>query len=62
MQVHAYAAKQALTPFRFALRELGPGEVDVQGTHCGICTQTWRGKIPSGVCRSNWSRLGAKCR
>lgn len=40
MQVHAYAAKavkQALEPFQFDLGELGPEQVDVQVTHCGIC-------------------------
>ena len=40
MQVQAYAAKaakNALQPFAFDLGELGPEEVDVQVTHCGIC-------------------------
>ncbi len=40
MQVQAYAAKaakEALQPFAFDLGELGPEEVDVQVTHCGIC-------------------------
>ncbi len=40
MQVQAYAAKaakQALEPFQFDLGELGPEQVDVQVTHCGIC-------------------------
>ncbi len=40
MQVQAYAAKaakQALEPFQFDLEELGPEQVDVQVTHCGIC-------------------------
>jgi uncharacterized zinc-type alcohol dehydrogenase-like protein len=40
MQVHAYAAKspkQNLEPFQFDLGELGPNEVDVRITHCGIC-------------------------
>ena len=36
MQVNAYtalAAKDALTPWNYDLRELGPNEVDVQVTH-----------------------------
>ncbi len=40
MQVQAYAtpaAKQPLQPWTFNLRELGPDEVDVRVTHCGIC-------------------------
>lgn len=40
MQVQAYAAKTAkakLEPFEFELGELGPEEVDVHVTHCGIC-------------------------
>ncbi len=40
MQVQAYAAKAAkesLQPFAFDLGELGPEEVDVRVTHCGIC-------------------------
>ncbi len=40
MQVNAYAAlaaNDALTPWNYDSRELGPNEVDVQVTHCGIC-------------------------
>lgn len=40
MQVQAYAAQTAkanLQPFSFDLGELGPEQVDVQVTHCGIC-------------------------
>jgi len=40
MQVHGYAAtaaKQNLQPFQYELGELGPNEVDVHVTHCGIC-------------------------
>ena len=40
MQVQSYAAKAAkqnLQPFQFDLGELGPDEVDVNVTHCGIC-------------------------
>ena len=40
MQVQAYAAmaaKGALHPWGFDLSELGPNEVDVRVTHCGIC-------------------------
>lgn len=40
MQANAYAAKaakQSLEPYRFELADLGPEEVDVQVTHCGIC-------------------------
>ena len=40
MQVQAYAAKavkQVLQPFQFDLGDLGPNEVDVRVTHCGIC-------------------------
>ncbi len=40
MPVQAYAAKTAkanLQPFEFDLGQLGPEEVDVQVTHCGIC-------------------------
>ena len=40
MQVQGYAAKQAkasLALTRFDLGELGPNEVDVRVTHCGIC-------------------------
>jgi alcohol/geraniol dehydrogenase (NADP+) len=40
MQVKAYAAKAAgqdLQSFNFELSELGPDEVDVQVTHCGVC-------------------------
>ncbi len=40
MPVQAYAAKAAkqnLQPFQFELGELGPDEVDVRVTHCGIC-------------------------
>ena len=40
MQIHAYAAKAAkqnLEPIQYDLGELGPNEVDVQVTHCGIC-------------------------
>lgn len=38
--VHAYAAPAAgapLEPFEYELGELGPNQVDVQVTHCGIC-------------------------
>lgn len=40
MQVQGYAAKQAkgsLEQTKFDLGELGPNEVDVRVTHCGIC-------------------------
>ncbi len=40
MQVKSHAAtaaKQNLQPFQFDLGELGPDEVDVRVTHCGIC-------------------------
>ncbi len=40
MQVQSYAAKAAkqnLQPFQFDLGDLGPQEVDVHVTHCGIC-------------------------
>ena len=40
MQVQSYAAKTAkqnLQPFQFDLGDLGPQEVDVHVTHCGIC-------------------------
>ncbi len=40
MQIEAYAAqaaKEHLKPWQFELRELGPNEVDVRVTHCGIC-------------------------
>lgn len=40
MQVQGYAAQaagQSLERFQFDLGELGPEEVDVQVTHCGIC-------------------------
>ena len=33
----ALAAKNALKPWSFELSELGPEEVDVRVTHCGIC-------------------------
>ncbi|HEY3900240.1 MAG TPA: NAD(P)-dependent alcohol dehydrogenase [Chthoniobacter sp.] len=38
--VHGYAASEAkgtLKPFEFDLGELGPEEVEVKVTHCGIC-------------------------
>jgi uncharacterized zinc-type alcohol dehydrogenase-like protein len=40
MQIHAYAAHAAkanLQPFAFEFGELGPNEVDVRVTQCGIC-------------------------
>ena len=40
MHVQAFAAKAAkdsLQAYEFDLNELGPNEVDVQVTHCGIC-------------------------
>ena len=40
MQVQAYAArraKESVAPWTFDLDELGPNEVDVRVTHCGIC-------------------------
>jgi uncharacterized zinc-type alcohol dehydrogenase-like protein len=40
MTVYAYAAKgakQTLEPFQYELGPIGPGEVDVKVTHCGIC-------------------------
>ncbi len=39
-KVHAYAATTAggrLAPFEYELGELGPGEVDIKVSHCGIC-------------------------
>ena len=40
MTIHAYAAKQkqaALTPFSYEPLPLGPHDVEVRITHCGIC-------------------------
>jgi alcohol/geraniol dehydrogenase (NADP+) len=40
MLYHAYAAKQAksqLEPFEYSAGELGPDEVEIAITHCGIC-------------------------
>ncbi len=40
MQVQAYAstaARESLRPWTFNLDELGPNQVDVRVTHCGIC-------------------------
>ncbi len=40
MNIRAYAAKSAkahLEPFEYAAEPLGPDEVDVAVTHCGIC-------------------------
>jgi uncharacterized zinc-type alcohol dehydrogenase-like protein len=40
MTVHAFAAKgakQQLEPFEYELGPLGPDEVDVKVSHCGIC-------------------------
>ena len=40
MQVQSYAAaaaKETLKPWQFDLPALGPNEVDVRVTHCGIC-------------------------
>lgn len=38
--VHAYAAESAgaeLTPFEYDLPDIGPDDVDIRVTHCGIC-------------------------
>ena len=38
--IHGYAASEAkgsLKPFEFDLGELGPEEVEIKVTHCGIC-------------------------
>src|SRR6201990_3618644 len=38
--IHAYAAnapKQPLQPFEFDPGELGPDQVEIKVTHCGIC-------------------------
>lgn len=40
MKIRAYAAhgpKQPLQPFEYELLPVGPGEVDIRVTHCGIC-------------------------
>lgn len=40
LQVHAYAAKTkgaALTPYEYTLGELGPTQVDIKVSSCGIC-------------------------
>jgi uncharacterized zinc-type alcohol dehydrogenase-like protein len=38
--IHAYAAKAAhgpLQPFEFEPGELGPDQVEIKVTHCGLC-------------------------
>ncbi|MCB9478511.1 MAG: NAD(P)-dependent alcohol dehydrogenase [Deltaproteobacteria bacterium] len=40
MKVHAYAAPSAgaaLEPFEYELGKMGPNDVDIEVTHCGIC-------------------------
>ena len=40
MHIHAFAARgpgAALHPFDYELRELGPYEIDIEVSHCGVC-------------------------